>query len=368
MGWRVLLPGAGAAAAAVATLAVVSAIDSERAAAQPPFVTQVRQGLRAVGADFAWRGWLASTRKGHAWAPIWQSVHVLDAASGLAAATHSRADKARLRTIANAAEGYWDGGLARGLGGYSTHYAVSGERGENWFDDNGWLGLAFLSTYEVTGRRRYLRDAERALAYILGAGWDSRQGGIWWSTAHGFKAGESVVTAAVLAANLHDDTGDRAYFRDARRLVDWANAHLFDARSGLYLNRVGGVPISYLQSPMIDAIARLCRSDGFYCSRLHPLVDATMRRFSVLRHAPQYDAMFVRFLVDSLKIVRDVRLAGVARTNADRVLRHASTRDGLFSRDWDGGSRGVRAGSLQSHAASLEALAWAAVAVGMKIG
>jgi uncharacterized protein YyaL (SSP411 family) len=363
-----MLFAAAGAAVVVATLVLASAFGTERSAAAPPLVQTVRQGLRTTETDFAWRGWLSSTRRGRSWAPIWQSVHVLDAAAGVAAATHAPADTSRLRALADAAEGYWDGALGRGLGGYSTFYAATGERHENWFDDNGWLGLAFLSAYEVTGQPRYLRDAEHALSYMLGAGWDTRGGGIWWSTARGFKAGESVVTAALLAANLHDDTHDRAYLRDARRLVDWADAHLFDRRSHLYLNRPGGVPISYLQSPMIDTIARLCRSDGLYCDRLHALVNATLRRFSLLRHAPQYDAMYVRFLVDSMAIVRDPRILLVARTNAGRVLRNARTRDGLFSRDWNGTRNEVRPGSLQAHAASLEALAWAAVALGQRIG
>ena len=204
---------------------------------------------------------------------------------------------------------------------------------------------------------------------MLAAGWDSRSGGMWWTTAHDFKAAESNVTAAALAARLHDETGDHAYLRAAQSVVDWTNANLFDAGTGLYVNRrPDGVPMSYLQSPMIDALARLCRSDGLYCRRLHALVEATLARFRVVRQGPPFDAMYVRFLVDALQIVHDRRFVDVARRNALRALDRARDADGLYIHDWDGGSRGARPGALQTHAATLEALAWTASAIELRLG
>ena len=336
---------------------------------QPRLVREVRTGLRLAQTDFGWRGWLAPRRGARRWAPIWETVHVLDAASGLAAATRLPADRSRLAAIARAAEGYWNPRLAGGVGGYSSNYRGVNPRTQNWFDDNGWLGLAFLTAYDVTHDGRYLRDAKRALAYMLAAGWDSRSGGIWWTTAHDFKAAESNVTAAALAARLHDETGDHAYLRAAQSVVDWTNANLFDAGTGLYVNRrPDGVPMSYLQSPMIDALARLCRSDGLYCRRLHALVEATLARFRVVRQGPPFDAMYVRFLVDALQIVHDRRFVDVARRNALRALDRARDADGLYIHDWDGGSRGARPGALQTHAATLEALAWTASAIELRLG
>ncbi len=330
--------------------------------ARARLIAEVRRGLDLAAARWGWKGWFVKRRGTARWAPIWDSVHLLSAATGLAAASGRADDKLRAADLARRAEGYWNPRLAGGIGGFSTQFATQGDSSPNWFDDNGWLGLAFFSAYEQTGDPAFLRDARRALTYINRAGWDKRDGGIWWSTEHGFKAGESVVTAALLAVRLYHATGDPAHLMAARRLIDWANVHLFDFDAGLYVNRPDGAPISYLQSPMIDAMARLCRSRQLYCDRLQFLVEASLRRYGgTLTHAPKYDGMYLRFLVDAHEVLHDKRLLRVVFHNALRAEKLAAVGDGFFTHDWSGSNQETEAGSLQTHAATLQALAWAAV-------
>lgn len=318
-------------------------------------VAEAENGFRVVWGRWGWRGWLRTTPRVHDWAPLWHTIHLAMAAEGIAAATGRPEDVGRVRELLRLTEGYWNADIR----GYAGRYETRG-RAASWFDDNGWVGLAFVDAYDQTGDPRFLADAQRALDYILRAGWDRRRGGIWWNDAHSFKSGEAVVTAALLAVRLHAETGNDRYLAAARRIVDWTNANLFDARRGLYLNRPGGGPISYLQSPMLDALGRLCSDEGLYCRRLRPLADATFRAYGVgLRHAPQYDAMYLRFLVDARDVVDDARLDHVVRANALGAARQAGA-GGIYSRDWRGGHVEAPAGWLQTHAATLEAIAWAA--------
>src|SRR5262249_35771125 len=127
MGGRAgLLGGLGAVVVTVAFWSAPAPAD----VLAPRLVHDARKGLGLVEADYSWRGWLRPQPRARSWARIWESVHALDAAAGLAAATRRPADAVRVSALARAAEGYWNPELAR-VGGYSTYYRGSGVRSEN---------------------------------------------------------------------------------------------------------------------------------------------------------------------------------------------------------------------------------------------
>ena len=75
---------------------------------------------------------------------------------------------------------------------------------EAWFDDNGWLGVAFVDAYKATGERRYLRDAQRAFNFAATQGWDAAGGGgMWWNTDHPYHAGEALASNSLLGMLLY---------------------------------------------------------------------------------------------------------------------------------------------------------------------
>ena len=96
--------------------------------------------------------------------------------------------------------------------------------------------------------------------------------------------------------------------------------------------------------------------------RLQPLADAAFAAYGgTLDHAPQYDAMYLRFLVDARELVADPRPARIVRVRALAAVRRAVGTGGIFDHDGQGGNGEAPAGRLQTHAATLEALAWAAL-------
>jgi Glycosyl hydrolase family 76 len=334
-------------------------------AARVRLAAAVESGIRAANARWWWRNWYRDTVAENRYSSIWETVQLLEAYAGLAAAQPSTLHRNMLVWFAAKSEAYASPELAGGIGGFTTGYLSGGDPKPNWFDDNGWLGLAFFDAYQLTGQVRWLHDAQRAFRYMFKAGWDSVGGGIWWNSDRTYKCAESVNTAALLAVLLYQRTGDRTYLGNAVTIVDWANAHLLDPRSGLYENHVvGGVPISYLESPMLDALARLCNARGLYCDRVAPLAGNILAAFGgELRGVPQFDAMYVRYLVDAYAATHDARLYAVAYANALRVERNAVNAvnaDGYYLRDWDGGGRSVDPGLVSVHGAALEAMAWAA--------
>jgi predicted alpha-1,6-mannanase (GH76 family) len=100
----------------------------------------------------------------------------------------------------------------------NTYAQGVGQQGGNFTneynDDTGWWGLAWLRAYELTGRRRYLdtavADAEAMWSYHD----DVCGGGIWWSHDRNYKNSITNELFIKLAAQLHDALPDDTVWLD----------------------------------------------------------------------------------------------------------------------------------------------------------
>ena len=110
-------------------------------------------------------------------------------------------------------------------------YLGDRDREEIWFDDNAWWGLAFIDAYRATGDKRYLSSAARASRFIDAQGWDSKHGGMRWSTNSSRKINKtkdgmvSFGGATALAAELWEYTRQASFRKMARKYVAWGDAH-----------------------------------------------------------------------------------------------------------------------------------------------
>jgi Glycosyl hydrolase family 76 len=350
-------------ATAAALLAVPPSRGDTGSSTRARLVGEVEQGLAAVNKRWTWQGWYQDVRGVPGWSSIWDTEHLFQAYVGLQIAAPSTRHRNMLLWFAAKSEGgYYNPRLGDGLGGFSTGYGRHGEQGQQWFDDNGWLGLSFVDAYRLTHRHQFLADAEIAFRYMYRNGWDPDGGGIWWSTQHTVKSAESVNTAALLAVELYELHAGAGYLTAARRLIGWADDNLLDAASGLYDNHPeAGVTISYLESPMLSAFMRLCRDEKLYCDRVAPLTRAILAQYGGdLHQPPQFDATYLRYLLDAYQLSHDSRLYAVAYRNALRVEQYAADGDGYYLKAWDGSMHGVRPGLISVDGAALEVLAWTA--------
>lgn len=96
-------------------------------------------------------------------------------------------------------------GLARGLRGYRDPrgaYRESVGRGKRYFDDNAWIGLAFLQRFAFTGDP-YWRQRAQEVDDFLRTGYDPDTGGILW-----VEGGDTVNACSTgAAALLHAELG-----------------------------------------------------------------------------------------------------------------------------------------------------------------
>ncbi len=341
-------------------------------AAQAHYLALAEQGVKA--AEAAWADprhhWYDETLNDPALYPlatIWDVVPLFESIDAIAIAAPTPANLSAVRTFANGAERYLDHSL-RPVAGYAPYPGDRGSTVETWFDDNGWWGLAFVNAYRATGAARYLTDAERALTYIERAGWDPNGGGIWWNTTHPYKAGEALASGTLLATLLYLTTHSRADLAAANMFLAWGNTTGFSAADGLYAKSDSSrVPEDYVEAPLIYAQQQLCAATGAQsdCARVPALIDTSLQRFGPdLDFGPQYDTIYLQWMLALYGADQDPRLYDLAASNAQIVAGEARTANGLYLRAWTGDPLSASVAvpnMLQSDASALSLFAWLAV-------
>lgn len=352
-------------------LAGIGAEDAGRVAAAPTSSAQAHYLYRAEAAKSRvgiwWdhkQHWYRDRRGSTRLATSWSVVHLFGVINALAIAHPTAGRRANVDSFARGAQRYWNANL-RPVPGYAASPGTNNPHARTWFDDNGWWGIAFTDAYSATHEQRYLSYARRAMTFINWAGWDKKNGGIWWDTAHSFHAGESLATGTLLAATLYQDTHLKRYLRMANLYINWADAD-FRGPDGLYKRHERDItPMPYVQGPMAEAFVRLCHATGdhAYCDEGEELADKAAQRFPHLTMGPQYDAMYIRSLLQLYRLDGNRRWYDIAKRETDRAMRNARDPDGLYMRAWDGRSVttvGTPHGKLQTHAATTSAIAWMA--------
>jgi len=324
-------------------------------------------------AERAWRypsqGWYESRlndRERYPLATIWDIVPLFESLDAIATASPTPAHRRALTSFAAGAERYLNRGL-QPQPGYSPYPGDREARTETWFDDNGWWGLAFVNAYRATGNGRWLSDAQRALGYVARAGWDPVSGGLWWNTTHPFKAGAALASNTLLAVLLYQASGSAYDLAQARRFLAYANGSGFGSQ-GLYVDsNLDSNPVDYIEGPLIYAQAALCRLTGpaSQCALAERLKATALQRFGqTLDFGPQYDAIYLQWMLALYGLDHDPVLYRMAAANAQAAARRARNGQGLYLLSWGGRTlpRAIAApGMLQTQSATSSLFAWLAV-------
>jgi hypothetical protein len=300
-------------------------------------------------------------------ATIWDIVPLFESLDAITIAQPSAANLHALAHFAAGAERYLNRGL-RPLPGFSPYPGDREANTETWFDDNGWWGIAFVEAYRATGTHRYLADAERALRYVAAAGWDPNGGGIWWDTHHPYKSGPALAADTLLATLIYQQDRSSFALAQAQRFIAWANTGGFSAANRLYADSsVSATPVDYIEGPLIYAQALLCSltATAADCQRAEQLKATALARFGyTLDFSPQYDAIYLQWMLALYALDGDRTLYLLAADNARDAQARAANAEGLYLLSWNGGTLpafDAEPGMLQTQAATTSLFAWLAV-------
>jgi hypothetical protein len=302
-----------------------------------------------------------------------------------ASAPPARVHRARARApraVYYGAESYWDPAM-------HAFAPYPGDRGRanTWFDDNSWWGIAFVDAYRVLHKSRMLRDAQSAFDFVARRGWDASGGGLWWNTDHspeGQKSGEALAAGSLLGALLAQawqqtaasaspaarSVQEATSRRDARtveKFMSWGDAHFADL-GGLYSRtQSDSTPMPYVAGPEIEAKELLCLrapSPNQYCAQASRLANVAYQRFAYrLNMGPQFDAIYLHWMLVYAQQTGDGRWAPMALTFANDARANARVGSGLYLKAWDGSDMSehqAEPNMLRTDAASVELFGWLA--------
>lgn len=172
--------------------------------------------------------------------------------------------KAYLKPVIAAIDQYYD--PIPPAPGYAS-YVVKERREDRYYDDNQWIGIAYLDAWARTKQRSYL-DKGAAIYRFMMTGYDTISGGgLYWK--EGDKSTKNTCSngpGILLALQLYEATQHKAYLDTALLLYQWTNRHLRNA-SGVYWdaikpqqnNRIDSATYSYNSGTMLEANVKLYR-------------------------------------------------------------------------------------------------------------
>ncbi len=248
-----------------------------------------------------------------------------------------------------------------------------------FYDDEGWWALAWIDSYDLTGKKQYLRASETIFADMTGGWSDSCGGGIWWKKNSHYK--NAIANELFLA--VAGELALRTHGKQQSQALDWAKREwAWFSQSGM-INAEGlvndGLRIdpdgschnngrttwSYNQGVVLGGLAALNRSvnDPELLTRANHIASAAIEhltdRNGILHDVcepncgadgVQFKGIFVRNLAHLQAAAPQTAYVEFLNKNAETLWSDARTPENRFSTVWSGppvaGNAGAQASAL----------------------
>lgn len=250
-----------------------------------------------------------------------------------------------LRSYADGLDAYWQPDGPAGPGGYDVLPVPKPL--DRYFDDNAWVVLGMVETFDVTRDRKYLRKAQAAFKFVMHGEDDKLGGGLYWREAElKNKHTCSNAPAIVCALRIYQATRDRNYLKTAERLYEWTNANLQDS-DGLYWDnihldgKVEKTKFTYNTALMIRAncLLNAVTRDPKYLKEAERIADASVKKWVGPENGTIGDTgKFAHMLIEAFLAVHerdhDPKWANIVVRCLDWVHANISDPDGHYPDLW----------------------------------
>ena len=208
---------------------------------------------------------------------------------------------------------------------------------DRYYDDNEWMVLSLVESYEITKNQRWLNRAQDALKFVLSGESLKLGGGIYWRESD--KASKNTcsnapATAACLAIYHH--THDKKLLSKAQALYAWTKKNLQDPMDGLYFDsisvdgKVGKTKWSYNSALMLRSARNLYSEthEEKYKTDLEQLQTACIKYWVRRDGAIDDELQFAHLLFENLDPSKFDAAECIAK------LTSAAKENGFFPKKW----------------------------------
>jgi hypothetical protein len=246
-----------------------------------------------------------------------------------------------LREYADATRAYWND-----KGPVPGYDVLPGPKAaDRYYDDNAWMVLALVETYEVLGDRKYLDWASDALDFVL-SGEDSKLGGgIYWRESDRLSknaCSNAPSAAACLALAKYRRAPE--LIAKAEALLSWTRKTLQDPSDGLIWDNVGltgkvdRTKWSYNTGLFLRASAMLGKASAEgKVERGRIVSSSVLRWFDPVSGSAKDTGRFAHLWLEGLAATAqsDLEVQAIRRRVLDFVWSHVRDDQGRLGDMWD---------------------------------
>lgn len=229
----------------------------------------------------------------------------------------------------------------------------------NYYDDSGWWALAWIASYDATGKASYLSKAQVIFSFLK-AGWDNRcGGGLYWTTAKKGKnaiPNELFLDVAAKLANRTTGNASASYLSWARKEWTWfkrsgminSDNLINDGLNGRCVNN-GGTEWTYNQGVILGGLVELYNADHdpTLLPKAEAIANSTITNLTNSRgilvepriagaDAPQFKGIFMRNLMALYAVSPKRAYRRFIDTNVKSILTEDQNPRHEFGALWQG--------------------------------
>lgn len=222
-------------------------------------------------------------------------------------------------------------------------YIVKLNRGQRYYDDNQWIGIAGLDIYERTGKKAYF-DLGKSMYDFMMTAYDTKLGGGLYWRENDFESKNTCSNGpgVIVALKLYKVTNHEAYLDTALMIYNWTNEKL-QTSSGLYYDNIktkdesiGKAIFSYNTGTMLQSNVYLYEITGneMYLKRAINIADSSLQYFygnEKFRDGYWFNAVLLRGYQHLLKHHKDLKYIRGFKKCLDNALKENKNDKGLFS-------------------------------------
>jgi len=243
------------------------------------------------------------------------------------------------------------------------HHAGSKDFTNDYIDDTGWWGLAWVRAFDLTNEQKYLDMAKYDADYMYSYHDNVCKGGLWWNNQKGYKNAITNELFIKLAASLHNRIkGDEKYLGQAVEVYNWFKGtgmingeHLIN--DGLDLKadcKPAGATYTYNQGVILGGLVELykAKNEQAYLDDAKRIADAITKsgyfnKDGVLVEGvgegdgctgdgPSFKGIFMRNLGELNRELKDRPYQGYINKVADSAYNHARNAENQYGNKWLG--------------------------------